>query len=58
MPSTPQQIRETLLQSARDAGERYVHVRGVDLEAALTDTAPVRKPTQPSTRKPNESKDE
>ena len=58
MPSTPQQIRETLLQSARDAGDRYVHVRGVDLEAALTDTPPVRKPTQPVPRKPNESKDE
>ena len=33
---SPEQIRNTLLKSAREAGERYLHVRGVDLEAAIT----------------------
>jgi|GEM_PF-4934269 len=43
----PEQIRDILLQSARKAGERYLHVRGVDLEAALTGatTADASKPS-------------
>ncbi len=43
MPDTPQQTRDTLLKAARAAGERYVQVRGVDLEAALNETVPARQ---------------
>jgi len=55
---SPEQIRETLLQSARKAGERYIHVRGVDLEAALTGTTSVPvEPSKPSPKTAADKKD-
>lgn len=43
MSHSPEQIRQTLLKSARDAGERYLQVRGLDLEAALSIGVPVKQ---------------
>lgn len=50
-----EQIRETLLKSARKAGERYLRVRGVDLEAALTGAAPEK--STPAAQSPPQKKD-
>jgi hypothetical protein len=32
----PAKVRDTLLNSARQAGPRYLRVRGIDLETAIT----------------------
>ena len=38
------EVRETLLKSARAAGERYIQIRGVDLETAITGNVTESKP--------------
>lgn len=53
MSVSAENIRNTLLKAAREAGDRYVHVRGVDLEAAITGDAP----TKPAPKTPSEKKD-
>lgn len=56
MSQSPEQVRETLLQSARKAGERYLHVRGVDLEAALEATAEEAHERSPGAKAKSEPK--
>lgn len=53
---SPEQIRNTLLKSAREAGERYLHVRGVDLEAAITGQPVKPSPPAKTTGEPRQEK--
>ena len=52
------EIRQTLLEAARQAGPRYLRIRGSDLEAALmteptktADAKPATKPQPPEKTK-------
>lgn len=44
----PATVRESLLNAARQAGPRYIRVRGIDLETAITGKEPAA-PVAPQT---------
>ena len=52
---TPEEIRDVLLESARQAGPRYINVRGVDLLAALTLERPAERTRRQSPDRSEES---